>query len=624
MTRTYSALLSRDFQKKRKKWVDCRITIDNIANSVSVFELSESGTEAGRKVYSGIVDSKTLLKLTGSEELKLGCVLVSLNDLISDSSNTSADSSKQENLHVMAPAAAYKPKALPFKVPSMSSRLSLSSSYSAVKPVPSQIITEGEESGQALNTRQAPLCSSVDHITSTTTNYISSLSSFSCPTTKICSRNYEDKLSSGGVSSTSRTEVGMNSYKNNIDISRDSAAIGSKSTLVQTLSLPRLYTQRNRRCKLDLVFRSPEQYVRQFMDSLTEEIQLSISSAMCSLEAKALSAMNINFDAPAANTHLNATGSGSSRLTISQLKKPIFTSSGSASSTSSASLRRSPEAVIEKMRSAGIPLATKVEIIVSPPRGDQDGVGHEGAASKWGKGKDKGNDFKFRRVNSNNSTRRASNDCISDDDNPKSGDVRTKCDEHSLEENTKLYFKIGDVRQRNCPQGALVLYLSKRVIHKKVVGFVASTMINCSSWLSNIVHSKRDVYLVLPGAESYGKGDIWLLWRVESRVASSQEMSSISKSSSRMSKGGNSEMTGPESLPRPSGGEIVPMGICSSTSIDAKRSTFIEMKHKHCYPLPWLEGILWQVLYCDSHPHPHPTSVPSTPLNTIPLVITHS
>ena len=438
MTRIYSALLSRDFQKKRKKWIDCRITIDNVANSVSVFELDESGTESGRKVYSGIVDSKTLLKLTGSEELKLGSVLVSLNDLISDSS-TPVDVSKQESLHSIAPAAALRPKTLPFKIPS-TSRPSLSSSYAVVNPVSSQIITEEEESSKALNKKQSPMYSSADNIASAFTKCAPSLGAFSSLTTKISSRNYDGKLQSG-VSTTSRTEVGMNSCKNSVDFSRNSAILGKGSTMIQTLTIPRLYLHRNRRCKLDFVFQSPEQYALQFIDSLTEEVQLSISSAMCSLETKALAVMNSNFGVPAANALTNVMGNGSSKLIVSQLKKPLF--------TGAASHRPSPEEVIEKMRSVGIPIANKVEVIVSPPRNDNDGTSHEGASSKWAKRKEK--EFKFSRGNSNNGSKRSSNDCASDEDCSKSKDG----DEPSLEENTKLYFKIGDVRQRNCPQGDL-------------------------------------------------------------------------------------------------------------------------------------------------------------------------
>jgi hypothetical protein len=81
------------------------------------------------------------------------------------------------------------------------------------------------------------------------------------------------------------------------------------------------------------------------------------------------------------------------------------------------------------------------------------------------------------------------------------------------------------------------------------------------------------------GAESYGKGDIWVLWRTESRVSTAAEVFTSALSA-------HGSLKGPD----------VHSAAHTQSSLEECRRSFISLRSESGYPLPWLKGALWQVL----------------------------
>ena len=407
MSAKYAAIISRDFQKKRKKWIDGEVTIDNSSKTVKVFELSDAGDKTGRQVYSGIVDAKLLSKLVETEEVKLGSVLVCISEMIPVIDKNSHEREPIADNVSVAPSGIYlRPKGLPFKTPSGFNGQLVSSKISSVNVTTSASFASiGLEDASSNVVEVVPLETKLS-AAPLRAGCLSSMRSFSCPSSR-----------TGNCSS------------NNI------TASSVQSTKAINFHLKTLYNFPHRTCQVDHTFRSPQHYAQLFSAATAEEIQLSLASAMSNLESRTLNVLGISEEKllPSSSKVLinsNGTANGS----IQQIpRKPLVSKSSSAPSI---------EAIVIKVRSAGIPLTTRVDVIVSPVRDDENSC--KGGPKKWSKGRDdlENDDGQFDRAGKRCKTE---NDC--------DGESEKTAVDAAASDGTKLYFKVSDGKHRSSPQG---------------------------------------------------------------------------------------------------------------------------------------------------------------------------
>jgi hypothetical protein len=455
MTDVYNAVISRDFQKKRKKWIDGRVTIESSSRMVNVFEVQEDGLGPGKQVYSGIMDVKILSKFIDTEEVKLGSVLVCITDKTGDCKILTE--SAAGGLHVDSTA------------PSIPVRLKLPLFKQPLKNTPVMgAVTSQDDSikmiGQSKSTHKQKVLHIPENseVTMRPDLIPRKVSNFSSVTTTSSSSS----MLSGTLNSRSNGNEKTNMRDGMTDQGNSKNNNGSSQTIsnqMQHGSLQlKLYNHLHRFCKVDMSFKNPNDYAVHFSAALWEEIQLNIASNMSSLENRALISLGINQkDMPPLNGDRNdgrsitgtgvGTGVGTAGTgtgTVSQkLYKPLV--------TMKVSQRPSIEACTEKVRSAGIAFTNRVEVIVSQPRTE------DGTYVPWTKTKgnstykDLGSEFpekrsKFGYSDTGNSGMKSIN---SHSDGGSEGGTEGQVSE------TKLYFKILDGKHKIPPNGTKNLNL---------------------------------------------------------------------------------------------------------------------------------------------------------------------
>ena len=440
-------MISRDFQKKRKKWIDGRVTIESSSRTVKVFEVQEDSLGPGKQVYSGIMDVKVLSKFIDTEEVKLGSVLVCITDKTGDCKILTESAAGGLHVDSTAPSIPVRLKLPLFKQPLKNTPVmgAVTSQDDSIKMIgqsesmPEQKVLHIPENSE-VKMRSDLIPRNVSNFSSVTTT--SSSSSMLSGTLNSRSNGNEKTNMRDGM-------TGLGNMKNNN---------GSCQTILnkpQHGSLPlKLYNHLHRFCKVDMSFKKPNDYAVHFSAALWEEIQLNIASNMSSLENRALTALGINQkDIPPLNGDRNVgrsitgTGTGGTGTgTVSQkLYKPLV--------TMKVSQRPSIEACTEKVRSAGIAFTNRVEVIVSQPRTE------DGTYVPWTKTKgnstykDRSSEFasefpekrsKFDYCDTGNSGMKSSNS------HPDGGSVGGT-EGHVSE--TKLYFKILDGKHKIPPNG---------------------------------------------------------------------------------------------------------------------------------------------------------------------------
>lgn len=414
MIAKYTAIISRDLQKKRKKWIDGEVTIDKSTNIVKVFELSDAGDRLGRQVYSGIVEAKLLSKLTESEEVKLGSLLVCTSDLIqSIGINVAEREISTENVIAAPNAVLPRLKGIPFKSPRGFNGQPVLSKSSLVKDSTSTTCpTLDREFTPPIVVAMTPV-ETILSAAPSRAGCLSSMSAFSCPSSKTLERS-----------------------------SDSTAASSVQARPLQLFCLKRLYYLPHRMCQVNHTFRGPQQYAEQFTAATAEEIQLNLASVMSNIESRTLSALGINVDKAALlpsklSNNSSGTASSASGMAAQLLRKPLVSKSSSPPSA---------EAVVAKVRSAGIPLTNRVDVIVSPVRDEE--ISYKSGPKKWSKGQD----------DSDGEDVCAGKRCKTDGENEHNATFPGA--DAAANDGTKLYFKVSDGKHRSCPQGVSVWGLS--------------------------------------------------------------------------------------------------------------------------------------------------------------------
>jgi hypothetical protein len=438
MTDVYNALISRDFQKKRKKWIDGRVTIEGSSRMVKVFEVEEGSLGPGKQVYSGIMDVKVLSKLIDTEEVKLGSVLVCITDKTGDCKILTE--SAAEGLHVQST----RLKLPLFKQPPKNTTVigTVTSQDNSTRMIGQS------ESTQEQKVMHIPDDTEVTLRSDLISRKVSNFSTVAAPSSSssmlsgiLSSRSY------GNEKTNMRDGItGLGNIKNNNS---------SSQTILNELqhgSLQlKLYNHLHRFCKVDMSFKNPNDYAVHFSAAMWEEIQLNLASNMSSLENRALSSFGINQkEMPPFNGDRNdgrgIPGVGVGTGTVSQkLYKPLV--------TMKVSQRPSIEACTEKVRSAGIAFTNRVEVIVSQPRTE------DGTYVPWTKTKghstckdrssEFGSEFPEKRSKADYSDSR--NSGMRSNNSHSDGGSEGGIDGHVSE--TKLYFKILDGKHKIPPNG---------------------------------------------------------------------------------------------------------------------------------------------------------------------------
>jgi Protein of unknown function (DUF2439) len=417
MSTKYAAIISRDLQKKRKKWIDGEVTVDYATKVVKVFELSDTGDKVGRQVYSGIVEAKLLSKLIETEEVKLGSLLVCVSDLIPSADENVIEIEISAETVIVAPTVIpSRPKVLPFKPPRVFNGQLVPSKSSVVNDRTSATCP-------TFNRHVAPLVVVVTAPAETIVSAaplragcLSLMSTFSCPS----SRSRESSIGSTAFST---------------------AVSSIKSRPDQSFGLKKLYSLPRRICYVNHTFQHPQQYAEQFSAATVEEIQLSLASVMSNLESRTMNALGINsVKAAPLSTNVSVNSNGTANGIVPQMqRKPLVSKSSSPPSV---------EAVVAKIRSAGMPFMNRVDIIVSPVRDEE--TSFKSGPKRWSKGHD----------DSDGDGGRAGKRCKTDGDNEQSanndGNISQGTDA-AAHDGTKLYFKVNDGKHRSCPQGVCVI-----------------------------------------------------------------------------------------------------------------------------------------------------------------------
>lgn len=453
MTDVYNAVISRDFQKKRKKWVDGRVTIESSSRMVKVFEVQEDSLGPGKQVYSGIMDVKVLSKFIDTEEVKLGSVLVCITDKTGDCKILTESAAGGLHVDSTAPSIPVRLKLPLFKQPLKNTPV-----MGAVTSQDDSIKMIGQsESTQEQKVLHIPENSEVTMRSNLIPRKVCTFSSVTIPSS-----------SSSMLRGTLNSRSNVNEKTNMRDGMTGQGNIKNNSSNSQTiLNQPqhgslqlKLYNHLHRFCKVDMSFKNPNDYAVHFSAALWEEIQLNIASNMSSLENRALTSLGINQkDMQPFNGDRNVvrsitgtgvgtgTGTGTAGTgTVSQkLYKPLV--------TMKVSQRPSIEACTEKVRSAGIAFTNRVEVIVSQPRTE------DGTYVPWTKTKgnstckDRSSEFssefpekrsKFDYSDTGNSGMKSKN---SHSDGGSEGGADGQVSE------TKLYFKILDGKHKIPPNG---------------------------------------------------------------------------------------------------------------------------------------------------------------------------
>lgn len=443
MTDVYNALISRDLQKKRKKWVDCRVTIESSSRMVKVFELQESGLGPEKQLYTGIMDVKMLSKFIDTEEVKLGSLLVCITEKTGDCIISAESTAADLNVHSTASSVPARLKLPQFKQPiknnhTMGTIVSQDKGTDVIgESAPAHVqrlLHDPEELEVTMKADLAP----------------KKLNSFSSLTTRLYSSPMlTDTLSnrSNGSEKASTHDGNGNTGLNNITVSGSSNQNLLSQPKQPFLQL-KLYDQLHRFCMVGESFKNPNDYATHFSAAVWEEIQLSIASNMTSLEGRALTALgyiNQKEIQPLIGKNIIGASSSSQKLCKTLL-------------ISKTVQRPSIEACTEKVRCAGIAFTNRVEVIVSQPRTEHETDGSWVKLKGTTSCKDRYNDFesdssvKRSKYNFDSEKRNSDvrNNGIYPDNGSGSGLVDTSSEQVA---ETKLYFKILDGKHKIPPNG---------------------------------------------------------------------------------------------------------------------------------------------------------------------------
>ena len=434
MTDVYNALISRDLQKKRKKWIDGRVTIENSSKVVKVFEVLESGLCSGKQLYTGIIDVKMLVKLIETEEVKLGSLLVCITE-----KDGNCTTSEDRSVHSTAPLIPVRLKLPVFKQPLKNHHVMgtvTSQDYGTKTIGESKTADEQRLLHVPENLDVAIKADYVPSKVSTSSSLTTPLHTSSMFNGTINSRdNGNEKTSTrDGNTGLENIRISQNEIQNILS--------QPKHSFLQL----RLYNHLQRFCMVGESFKNPNDYAAHFSAALWEEIQLSIASNMSSLEGRALASLGINYKEVQPLTAENIIGKGiTGPGAISRkLCKPLF--------TTKVAQRPSIEASTEKLRSAGIPFTNRVEVILSQPRtGSETGgswVKMKGNTTFKDRCDEFGSSFPMKRSKYDSDSGQSK--MRSNGSYPDSGSVDAS-EEHVTE--TKLYFKILDGKHKIAPNG---------------------------------------------------------------------------------------------------------------------------------------------------------------------------
>ena len=495
----FSVLITKDFLKKRKKWTDGSITVDPTTRAVKLTDCDEANGDIGRQVFSGIVDPKLLAKLVGTEEVKLGGWLVSVGEKTSGCGGSDgADISRIPCpvVHINK----FVPKVTIFRPPSsvqqrqsapnsLNTTPAASSSTAGFSPVSPHTGNEFHQPAFAAPAEKPPYCLKMGGGNSALSKHcdiitgprqdpleeafkltgpskakgggLTSLAAFSCPSSKFSNGNSGSGSSninnSNGNSNNSSNSNSSSNCGINIRSGSSNNSPSSGNCNVAVFELNKSYYHPHRLCLVDASFHSPNSYAVQLYLAVREELQLSLASSMSNIENKVLRALNINVEQ--ANTNFGTVGApekvlvsctnGTNNAQNGMQHKSIGNAYSTATKTNPQ--RRSIDSVTDSIRDAGVPFTTRVEVIVSPPRDDENNFDGGG---KWGRGKDNFSD-EFSRESSNKRHK-----------NNSSNETETKSSvaDASSEENIKLYIKVSDGRHRGSARGQIFLSLIRTLL----------------------------------------------------------------------------------------------------------------------------------------------------------------
>ena len=290
--------------KKRKKWSDGQITVDRATRRVRV---TDAG---GAQLYVGVVDQPTMQKIDDEEEVKLGNVLVMMQETVNNAQSVAITTIQRPTLAALSAASA--------RAPILNSNRPLSSQF---KP---------------------PMVRSIVGTTSTS-SITSSNSADGNLHNDEASGITDDRpqpATTGPIVSSTIPRSSLHS------LSARRSIPSLMKTNKATLHLYRLYDRVPRKCEVDVQFREPSSYAEQFQAALYEEISLSLVKPMSTYESKVSRALHLPTE--------NSTSSS--------------TSSSSSSSNSNPGKCPNIDTITERLRKGGIPFISNVEVIVSPPK----------------------------------------------------------------------------------------------------------------------------------------------------------------------------------------------------------------------------------------------------------------
>ena len=327
-----NALFTKDApSKKRKKWSDGQFSIDRATRRV---RLTDAG---GQHLYAGVVDEATLAKIESQDEVKLGCVMVMLQETLTDAQSIPTTTTVQRPTIVQRPALAAL-SAAAARAPLLNSNRPLSSQF---KP---------------------PMVRSVAGTASTvnTNTKISSCSSSSSSSSSSGDNLHNDEAV-GIAEQPQPSSTGLilppTVPRTSLHPLLARRPMPSLTKTKASLQLCRLYDRVPRKCEIDVQFREPSMYAEQFQAALYEELSLSLAGPMSMYETKVSQALRLPTENSSASSTTTTTTNNNNN------------SNNNNNNNNSSSKCPSIDTITERLRKqGGIPFISNVEVIVSPPK----------------------------------------------------------------------------------------------------------------------------------------------------------------------------------------------------------------------------------------------------------------
>lgn len=259
----FNAIFTKDLYKKRKKYQDVVIMINNLTRKVNISEANDDNSGPSKQLCNSVVNVIILAQLLSFSEVKIAGGLLTIQEKYESSSSTSSVITTTTIVPKSTgnnPNNSFKP---PAKFVSKSSIKSL------------EVVDEIEENhnDDDVGNVQGTSSQNINQPSTSITNSSSSrIIPFVCPSS----------TSSG------------NKRSNSSSTSSNSNSSGGDSKIIFTLKT--LYNQSYRNCQIDLTFQNFEIYAKQFYIALLEELQLSLASCMSTVESRVLKALGIDLD----------------------------------------------------------------------------------------------------------------------------------------------------------------------------------------------------------------------------------------------------------------------------------------------------------------------------------------